>query len=141
MRYLHAIRLPDLIRRSLKHVHMQPSISLFGVFLLAGLGLALTWFAFRSSRGGQPGTVRGNLHRDLDGLFSDISRGLRILSTPNRFGGTGLMRENQDEVKRKLSELQRRLRMLEDGVRDKYEARAHRILAQAARFGITLPPP
>jgi hypothetical protein len=52
-----------------------------------------------------------------------------------------LMHERLEEVARLLIELQRRLRMLEDGVREKYEARTHRLLAQAARFGITIPPP
>jgi hypothetical protein len=122
-------------------VHFPTSISLYGVFLLAAIGLGLAWLALRNGSKKPESTIRGSLHRDLDHLFSDISRGLRSLSTPARFGSMGLMRENQAEVKRKLSELQRRLRMLEDGARDKYEARAHRILAQAARFGITLPPP
>ncbi|MEO7426033.1 MAG: hypothetical protein ABI036_12660 [Fibrobacteria bacterium] len=128
-------------------MQLTPGISIFGVLILAGLGLALTWLSFRnrSSQGipgsGGPAALSQGIPRDLDGLFADISRALRALSAPSRYGGMGLMREKHAEVRRLLFELQRRLRLLEDGVRDKYEARAHRILAQAARFDITLPPP
>lgn len=120
---------------------MYDTTSIYGAALVGVIGLGLTWLTVRGGPR-RPGTsLRQNLRRDLDRLFSDIAKGLRTLSTSSRLGGFGLMREKQDEVERLLSELQRRLRQLEDGVREKYEARAHRILAQAARFGITLPPP
>ncbi len=108
---------------------------------MGSIGLGLALFAVRNGSWKSGKALGQNLHRDLDRLFNDISRGLRALATGPRFGGTGLMREKHEEVSRLLSDLQWRLRMLEDGVRDKYEARAHKILAQAARFGITLPPP
>ena len=118
------------------------SISVVGSILMGAFGFILTWFALRNGLRKQAKPEGGKYHREMDRLFSDISKGLRFMSTPpNRFGGMGLLREKQDQVERQLSELQRRLRHLEDGVRDKYEARAHRILAHAARFGITLPPP
>ena len=120
------------------------SISLTGAILMGSFGFALTWLALRGSARKlakkEKAGSRG-YQRDLDRLFSDISKGLRFLSAPNRFGGMGLLREKQFQVEKQLSELQRSLRQLEDGAREKYEARAHRILAQAARFGITLPPP
>gem|GEM_PF-5195995 len=120
------------------------SISVAGAILMGSFGFVLIWFALRSGfrkQAKEGKTSGGRFHRDVDRLFSDISKGLRFLSTQGRFTGMALMREKQEEVERQLSELQGRLRHLEDGVRDKYEARAHRILAQAARFGITLPPP
>jgi hypothetical protein len=121
-------------------VQFTNSISVFGAILMGSFGFGLTWLALRNGSRKQ-GQSAGRDFRELDRLFTDISKGLRTLSMPSRFGGTGLMREKQDEVERLLSQLQHRLRQLEDGVRNKYEARAHRILAQAARFGITLPPP
>lgn len=117
------------------------TFSLYGVLVMGGFGLGLSFLALRSGARKQSGATKHSLHRDLDRLFTEIGRGLRMLSSPARFGGMGLLREKQSEVERQLSELQRRLRHLEDGVRDRYEARAQRILAQAARFGITLPPP
>lgn len=130
-------------------MQINNSISAVGAILMGAFGFALTWFALRNgnrkpAKGQERGFERGfqrSFHKDLDRLFTEISKGLRFMSAPNRFGGMGLMREKQMEVERQLSELQRRLRHLEDGVRDKYEAKAHRVLAQAARFGITLPPP
>lgn len=79
------------------------------------------------------------MQRELDRLFSDISRGLRILSAPTRAGGM-FYREKQEEVGRMLYELQHRLRLLDDRIRQPYEAKAGQVLAQAARAGITLPP-
>ena len=117
------------------------SFSLYGVLLLGGFGLGLSWLAVRSGARKPGASLSQSLHRDLDRLFAEIGRGLRMLSTPTRFGGMGLLREKQSEVERQLSELQGRLRHLEDGVRNRYEERAQRVLAQAARFGITLPPP
>lgn len=117
------------------------SISVVGAVLIGCLGFALTWFALRSGSKKPARVERRKFQRDIDRLFSDIADGLRFLSSSGKFGGMSLMREKQEEVERMLSELQNRLRHLEDEVRDKYEARAHRILAQAARFGITLPPP
>jgi hypothetical protein len=140
MAYFAGVKLPSISRRSLKHVQFPNTISIFGALLMGGFGLGLAWLALKNGSQKPGSNVRRNPHRDLDQLFSDISRGLGTLSS-SRFGGLSLMRENQDEVERLLSELQRRLRMLEDGVREKYEERTHRILAKAARFGITLPPP
>lgn len=117
------------------------SISVVGAVLIGCLGFGLTWFALRSGSRKPAQVERRKYQRDIDRLFTDIADGLRFLSTSGKFGGMGLLREKQEEVERMLSELQHRLRHLEDDVRDKYEARAHRILAQAARFGITLPPP
>lgn len=126
---------------SLKQVQFNSSISVAGAVLMGSLGFALTWFALRSGSR-QPARVeRRKFQRDIDRLFSDITAGLRSLAASGKFGGMSAMREKQVEVERMLSELQHRLRHLEDGVRDKYEARTHRILAHAARFGITLPPP
>jgi hypothetical protein len=128
-------------------VQFSNSISVAGALLMGSFGFALTWMALRGGSkkqargaGGEKDAARGD-SKDLDRLFSDISKGLRFLASPSRFGGMGLMREKQYEVGRLLSELQGSLSRLEDGDREKYEARAHRILAQAARFGITLPPP
>jgi hypothetical protein len=121
-------------------VQYSQTFSLYGVLVLAGFGLGLSFLALRSGSR-KTGAVKQSLHRDLERLFAEIGRGLRMLSSPTRFGGMGLLREKQSEVERQLSELQRRLRHLEDGVRDRYEARAQQMLAQAARFGITLPPP
>lgn len=116
------------------------TFSLYGVLVLGGFGLGLSFLALRGRR--KPAHPRNQgMHRDLERLFTEIGRGLRMLSSPTRFGGMGLLREKQFEVERQLAEMQRRLRHLEDGVRDRYEERAQRILAQAARFGITLPPP
>jgi hypothetical protein len=120
-------------------VQLTNSISVAGAILMGAFGFALTWFALRNGKPAK--TQERGFQKDLDRLFTEISKGLRFMATPNRFGGMGLMREKQVEVERQLFELQRRLRHLEDGVRDKYEAKTHRILAQAARFGITLPPP
>lgn len=117
------------------------TISLYGVLVMGGFGLGLSIMALRSGQRKPASSIKHGLHRDLDRLFTEIGRGLRMLSSPARFGGMGLLREKQSEVERQLAELQKRLRHLEDGVRDRYEARAQRILAQAARFGITLPPP
>ncbi len=114
---------------------------MYGVLLLGIFGLGLSLLALRSGARKPAALLSQTLHRDLDRLFGDIGRGLRMLGTPTRFGGMGLFREKQTEVERQLSELQGRLRHLEDGVRNRYEERAQRILAQAARFGITLPPP
>ncbi|MDB5103871.1 MAG: hypothetical protein JWP91_1560 [Fibrobacteres bacterium] len=122
-------------------MQLPNSISIPGAVMMGALGFALTWFALRNGSTKVDPAGNRNFHREIDRLFSDISKGLRFLSSSGRFGGLTLMREKQEEVERLLSELQRRLRHLEDGVRDKYEERAHRILAQAARFGITLPPP
>jgi hypothetical protein len=135
------IRLPAFCGWSLNRVQFTNSISAVGAILMGAFGFALTWFALRNGSRKPAKTQERGFQKDLDRLFTEISKGLRFMATPNRFGGMGLMREKQVEVERQLSELQRRLRHLEDGVRDKYEAKAHRILAQAARFGITLPPP
>jgi hypothetical protein len=80
-----------------------------------------------------------NFHREIEILFTEISRRLRGLSSPARAGGL-FYREKQEELGRLLSELQARLRLLEDADRLPYEARAGQVLAAAARAGITVPP-
>jgi hypothetical protein len=110
-------------------------MGLFGI----GLGfLAMRSGSRKSPKAkGEPGPGRV----DVDRLLSDIGRGLRLLSAPNRIGGMGLVREKQYELGRQLVELQGQLRHLEDRARERYENRAQRVLEQAARYGITLPPP
>ena len=122
-------------------VHWTESFSSIGVVIMGFLGIAFGFFAFRSGSRRQTRVPGDRMHTDLDGLLSEIGRGLRMLSTPSRFGGMGLLREKQYEVERQLGELQRRMRHVEDKVRERYEDRAQRILEQAARYGITLPPP
>lgn len=110
--------------------------------LMGALGLGLAFLALRSGQPRKTASMSGNgMPRDLDRLFVDISRGLRAVASSSRMGGFAVMQEKHAELERLLSEMQRRLRMLEDSARNKYEARAHRILVQAARIGITLPPP
>jgi hypothetical protein len=112
------------------------SIALIGV-----LGLVLVLFTVRAasaSRGGR--SLAGSFPDDIERLLGDISRGLRILTSPARAGGF-LYREKQEEVGRLLAEMQSRLRLLEDPVRIKYEGKAGRVMNEAARVGITLPPP
>ncbi|GEM_PF-5858435 len=82
-----------------------------------------------------------NRGKELDRLLADISRALRFLSGPSRSGGLFMLREKQEELGRLLTELQKRMRMLDERNRLKYEARAEGILADAAKMGITLPPP
>lgn len=87
----------------------------------------------RSSRN-QP--VPGN---EIEQLLARIRRGLRSLASPARAGGL-FYREKQEEIGSLLSDLQGRLRLLDDRARRYYENRASQILAEAARAGITLPP-
>jgi hypothetical protein len=104
-------------------------------------GIGLGFLAMRSGAR-KPSQSEGKPARvDVDRLLSDIGRGLRALSAPSRIGGMGLLREKQYELGRQLSELQSHLRHLEDDARERYENRAQRVLEQAARYGITLPPP
>ena len=111
------------------------SLLLFGV-----MGLLLTVMSLRAFFRRKTSGPSGNgLNRDLDGLLSEISRGLRALASPARAGGL-FYREKQEEVGRLLSELQGRLRLLDEAIRLRYEARAGQLLADAARAGITLPP-
>lgn len=107
---------------------------MFGIIGMALVGLSMAAMIQRRSR--PSGLVPDN---DLDRLFSDIRRALRVLSSPARAGGM-YYREKQEEVGRLLSDLQGRLRHLDDGLRQSYEARASQVLADAARAGITLPP-
>lgn len=104
-------------------------------------GIAFSFLALRDGGRKRERAAGRRAAGDLDRLISEIGRGLRVLSAPGRLSGVGLIREKQDEVERQLAELQRRLHRLEDGVRERYEDRAQRILEQAARYGITLPPP
>jgi hypothetical protein len=122
-------------------VQIGTSISTYGVFILGMFGVVLGLLALRGGTRKPAGLPGHRLPKDPDRLLSEIGRGLRMLSTPSRFGGTGLIREKQYEVARQLGELQRCLRHLEDKVRERYEDRAQRILEQAARCGITVPPP
>jgi hypothetical protein len=79
--------------------------------------------------------------KDLNRLMQEISRALRFLSGPPRSGGLFLIREQHEELGRLLSELQRRMRLLDEPNRRKYEPKAELILIDAAKVGITLPPP
>jgi hypothetical protein len=79
--------------------------------------------------------------KDLERLISDISRAVRYLAGPSRSGGLFMIREKQEELGRLLADLQRRMRMLDERGRRKYEPRAEGILADAAKLGVTLPPP
>lgn len=115
------------------------SIHPVGILLVGTIGLVLILVSFRAASSGKGIPIRG-LHSELERLLSDISRGLRILTSPARAGGF-LYREKQEEVGRQLAELQSRLRLLDDPERRKYESKAGRILAEAAQVGITLPPP
>jgi hypothetical protein len=122
-------------------MRFSASYSEFGVLLLGLFGALLGYLALRAGmRPARSGHGRRG-HRDVDRLLDEIGRGVRMLADPSRFGGLGLLREKQYEVARQLGELQRRLSQLEDGTREHYEARAHRVLELAAKCGITVPPP
>lgn len=116
------------------------TLSSLGLIAFGLIGLALVLLSLRNmlSRGVDM-HAGDDLQKELDRLFSDIGRGLRVLSSPARAGGL-FYREKQEEVGRMLSELQNRLRLLDDGSRQPFEARAGQVLAEAARAGITLPP-
>ena len=105
------------------------------------IGTALSFLAMRGGARKEPSAGGKAPKREVDRLMTEIGRGLRALSVPNRLGGIVLLREKHFEVERQLTELQRRLSRLEEGERERYEDRAQRILEQAARYGITLPPP
>jgi hypothetical protein len=125
-------------------VEIGTSFSSYGVFILGMFGIVLGIFALRGGArkpAGLPGQGSQGMRKDPDRLISEIGRGLRMLSAPSRIGGMGLFREKQMEVARQLGELQRCLRHLEEKARKRYEDRAQRVLEQAARCGITLPPP
>lgn len=116
------------------------SLSIASLLLFGMLGLILIGMSLRAVFSRKPGHAQADgLPRDLDRLFSDISRGLRALSSPARVGGL-FYREKQEEVGRLLADLQGRLRLLDEAVRPRYEAKAGQVLAEAARAGITLPP-
>lgn len=114
--------------------------SVLGLALMGAFGLVLAYMAIRGgsrSMAGRP----GGADREIDRLLADITKGLESISANSRLGGFSLMQDRHAQVGRMLGDLQGRLSLLEDGVRNRYEARVHRILARAARFGITLPPP
>jgi hypothetical protein len=117
------------------------SLPTLSLILFLFLGLVLVALSLRGILAGRPasGSPAVGVQRDLDALFSDITRGLRTLASPTRAGGL-FHREKQEEVGRLLSELQNRLSLLEDARRRPYEAKANQVLADAARAGITLPP-
>lgn len=117
------------------------SFSSYGVFILGLFGIVLGLVAMRGSARKPAGLPGRGLDADPDRLLTEIGRGLRMLSVPSRFGGMAVLREKQYEVARQLGELQRCLRHLEDKVRERYEDRTQRVLEQAARCGITVPPP
>jgi hypothetical protein len=102
---------------------------------LFGIGLGIL-----ALRGGARKPARAN-RRDLEQLFAEIGRGLRALSASGRVGGLGFLLEKHSHVERQLTEMQSRLRQLDDSMRERYEKRAQRVLELAARCGITLPPP
>jgi hypothetical protein len=107
----------------------------FGLVGLALIGYLLYAVLTRTS----DELPEDSFHREIERLFTEISRRLRSLSAPSRAGGL-FYREKQEELGRMLSELQARLRLLEDADRLPYEARAGQVLAAAARAGITVPP-
>lgn len=115
------------------------SLSSLSLILFAMVGLILVGLSLRALVMGRTLRKGEGLQQELDRLFGDITRGLRNLASPARAGGL-FYREKQEEVGRLLSELQARLRLLEDGLRQPYEAKASQVLADAARAGITLPP-
>lgn len=117
------------------------SFSSYGVFILGLFGIVLSLVAMRGSSRKPAGMPGRGLDADPDRLLTEIGRGLRMLSVPSRIGGMAILREKQYEVARQLGELQRCLRQLEDKARKRYEGRAQRVLEQAARCGITVPPP
>lgn len=118
---------------------ISPSLSALGLFLLGSIGVVLVGLSLRGLRAGRQAAAPMGWQRELDRLLADITRGLRSLASPARAGGL-FYREKQEEVARLLSELQARLRLLEDELRRPYEAKASQVLADAARAGITLPP-
>jgi hypothetical protein len=120
-------------------VHWDGSFSTYGAYTMGLFGIGLGFLALRGGGRKSPQGKGGRV--DVDRLLSEIGRGLRLLSAPNRIGGMGLVRQKQYELGRQLAELQRQLRHLEDSARERYEDRAQRVLEQAARYGITLPPP
>lgn len=116
------------------------SISSLGLAMLGILGLALVGLSLRALiLRRHPAAPGSGIQKDLDRLLSDIGRGLRALSSPARAGGL-FYREKQEEVGRLLAELQNRLRLLDEGSRQRYETRAGQVLVDAARAGITVPP-
>lgn len=135
------------------------SLSSMSLLIFAIIGLVLIALSLRAllgARGVRGGSTHGQAHRgtpgkinrstsgenpskDLERLFSDIRRALRVLASPARAGGM-YYREKQEEVGRLLFDMQARLRLLDDGIRERYEAKAGHVLAEAARAGITLPP-
>lgn len=122
-------------------VELAGSFSNYGAYTMGLFGIGLGFLAMRSGARKASKGEGGPVRVDVDRLLSDIGRGLRMLSVPPRMGGMGLVREKQYELGRQLAELQRQLRHLEDKARERYETRAQRVLEQAARVGITLPPP
>jgi hypothetical protein len=118
----------------------QDFTAALGLGLMGALGLSLAFLAIRS--GGRSKAARsGGADKEISRLMADISKSLEGISASSRMGGFALMQDRHAQVGRMLGELQSRLSLLDDRARNRYEVRAHRILARAARFGITLPPP
>lgn len=122
-------------------MHFGLPYSEYGVAVLGLLGVGLAFLALRGGKRAQDSAHARDSHREMERLLAEIGRGIRVLATPPGIGGMGMFREKQYEVARQLGELQRRLSHLEDRAREAYEQRAQRILEQAARCGITVPPP
>lgn len=116
------------------------SIPSLSAILFGAIGLALVALSLRALMARRkPASPGSDLHKELENLLSEIGRGLRALSAPARAGGMN-HRVRQEEVGRQLAEMQRRLRLLDEPGRLRYEARAGQVLVDAARAGITLPP-
>lgn len=116
------------------------SLSSMSLVILGVLGLVLVVLSLRALIVSRSSISEGaSVQKDLDRLFSEISRGLRTLTSASR-SGVHFSRQKQEDVGRLLAELQSRLRLLDDVIRQPYEAKASQVLADAARAGITLPP-
>ncbi len=85
--------------------------------------------------------------KDLELLIREISSEIKLMSSHVGSGGASrsvglfLMRDKHESLGRLLAELQRRMRFLDETYRQKYEPRAESLMAEAARLGVTLPPP
>jgi hypothetical protein len=110
-----------------------------GMITVLGLGLAALSLHFGFIRKSAFSGER-TLHQELERLFSEIGLRLKMLPASGRLGSF-LAREKQEEIGRMLADLQGRLRYLDEHFRLRYEARAGRLMVDAAKVGITLPPP
>lgn len=78
--------------------------------------------------------------RSIQKVLNSISRELRFIFGLARSGKLLKIRERHEELARLLSELQWRLRRLDETNQRKYVQKGLAIMADAAKLGITLPP-